>query len=47
MNQGDRLGPGRGLPDDLEVGLLGEHAPQPVADDRVVVGDHQPDGQRV
>jgi hypothetical protein len=42
-DHGDRFGAGRRLPHDLELGLPGEHAAQPVPDDRVVIGDHQPD----
>jgi hypothetical protein len=42
--EADGLGAVTGFADDLEVGVIGEHAAQPVAHDGVVVDDQQPDG---
>ena len=43
VDQRERLGAVRGLADDLEIGIAGEHAAEAVADHRMVVDDHQPD----
>ena len=39
----ERLGAIRGLADDLEIGIAGEHAADAVANDRMVVDDQEPD----
>ena len=44
---GDRLGAVGGLADDLDVAARVEQRAQPVAEDRVVVGDQDADGHRV
>ena len=45
-DQRERLGAVAGLADHLEAVVAGEHAAQPVAHDRVVVDDQQPDHAR-